>query len=83
VQGRPHGEPPKLGGQTDGALIRRLGIPCARIGFPWPPRNCPPEYREGLGGMGVAFLPDLIKSARAIMYAVIDTLTRQRRELGL
>jgi acetylornithine deacetylase/succinyl-diaminopimelate desuccinylase-like protein len=83
VQGRPHGDPPKLGGQTDGALIRRLGIPCARIGFPWPPRNCPEEFRQGLGGMGVAWIPDLIKSARAIMYAVVDTLTRPREELGL
>jgi acetylornithine deacetylase/succinyl-diaminopimelate desuccinylase-like protein len=83
VQRRPHGDPPKLGGQTDGALIRRLGIPCARIGFPWPPRNCPDEFKQGLGGMGVAWIPDLMKSARAIMYAVIDTLTRPRRELGL
>jgi acetylornithine deacetylase/succinyl-diaminopimelate desuccinylase-like protein len=83
IQGRPHGDPPKLGGQTDGALIRRLGIPCARIGFPWPPRNCPEEFKQGLGGMGVAWVPDLIKSARAIMYAVIDTLTRSRLELGL
>jgi acetylornithine deacetylase/succinyl-diaminopimelate desuccinylase-like protein len=83
VQGRPHGDPPKLGGQTDGALIRRLGIPCARIGFPWPPRNCPDEFKQGLGGMGVAWVPDLIKSARAILYAVIDTLTRPRHELGL
>ncbi|HKV54907.1 MAG TPA: hypothetical protein VJN94_09715 [Candidatus Binataceae bacterium] len=83
VQQRPHGEPPKLGGQTDGALIRRLGIPCARIGFPWPPRNCPDEFKQGLGGMGVAWIPDLVKSARAIMYAVIDTLTRSRTELGL
>ena len=41
VEGRPHGDPPQLGGQTDGALIRRLGIPCARIGFPWPPRTAP------------------------------------------
>jgi acetylornithine deacetylase/succinyl-diaminopimelate desuccinylase-like protein len=83
IQGRPHGDPPKLGGQTDGALIRRLGIPCARIGFPWPPRNCPEEFKQGLGGMGVAWIPDLIKSARAITYAVIDTLTRPRSELGL
>ncbi|MGH7932442.1 MAG: M20 family metallopeptidase [Candidatus Binataceae bacterium] len=83
VQGRPHGDPPLLGGQTDGALIRRLGIPCARIGFPWPPRNCPDEYKQGLGGMGVAYVPDLMKSARAIMYAAIDTLTRTRTELGL
>jgi acetylornithine deacetylase/succinyl-diaminopimelate desuccinylase-like protein len=83
VQARPHGEPPKLGGQTDGALIRRLGIPCARIGFPWPPRNCPDEFKQGLGGMGVVWIPDLIKSARAIIYAVIETLTRRRGELGL
>jgi acetylornithine deacetylase/succinyl-diaminopimelate desuccinylase-like protein len=83
VAGRPHGDPPPLGGQTDGALIRRMGIPCARIGFPSPPRNCPPEYRQGLGGMGVACVPDLLKTARAIMYAVIDTLTRSRAELGL
>jgi acetylornithine deacetylase/succinyl-diaminopimelate desuccinylase-like protein len=83
VAGRPHGDPPPLGGQTDGALIRRMGIPCARIGFPSPPRNCPPEYRQGLGGMGVACVPDLVKTAHAIMYAVIDTLTRSRTELGL
>jgi acetylornithine deacetylase/succinyl-diaminopimelate desuccinylase-like protein len=83
IQGRAHGDPPKLGGQTDGALIRRLGIPCARIGYPWPPRNCPEEFKQGLGGMGVAWIPDLMKSARAIMYAVIDTLTRPRHELGL
>jgi acetylornithine deacetylase/succinyl-diaminopimelate desuccinylase-like protein len=83
VQQRAHGDPPKLGGQTDGALIRRLGIPCARIGFPWPPRNCPDEFKQGLGGMGVAWVPDLIRSARAIIYAVIDTLTRPRNELGL
>ena len=83
VTGRAHGDSPPLGGQTDGALIRRMGIPCARIGFPSPPRNCPPEYRQGLGGMGVACVPDLLKTARAIMYAVIDTLTRSRAELGL
>jgi acetylornithine deacetylase/succinyl-diaminopimelate desuccinylase-like protein len=83
VAGRAHGDPPRLGGQTDGALIRRLGIPCARIGFPAPPRDCPQEFRQGLGGMGVACIPDLVKTARAIMYSVIDTLTRPRDELGL
>jgi acetylornithine deacetylase/succinyl-diaminopimelate desuccinylase-like protein len=83
LEGRPHGEAPKMGGQTDGALIRRLGIPCARIGYLWPPEGCPEEYKEGLGGMGVASITDFIKSAKAIMYVVIDTLTRSRAELGL
>ena len=83
VAGRAHGDPPRLGGQTDGALLRRMGIPCARIGFPSPPRNCPPEFRQGLGGMGVVSVPDLIRTARAIIYATIDTVTRPRGELGL
>lgn len=83
VHQRAHGDPPKLGGQTDGALIRRLGIPCARIGFPAPPRQCPAEFREGLGGMGVVSIADLLTTARAIMYAAVDTLTRPREELGL
>jgi acetylornithine deacetylase/succinyl-diaminopimelate desuccinylase-like protein len=83
VHERAHGDPPKLSGQTDGALIRRLGIPCARIGFPSPPKHCPAEFREGLGGMGVVSIADLIKTARAIIYAVVDTLTRPRDELGL
>lgn len=83
VEGAPHPEPPVMGGQTDGAMIRRLGIPCARIGYPWPPENCDPIYKEGLGGMGAAYVPDLMKSARAVMYAVIDTLTRDRADIGL
>jgi acetylornithine deacetylase/succinyl-diaminopimelate desuccinylase-like protein len=83
VEGKPHGDPPLMGGQTDGAIIRRLGIPCARIGYPWPPEDCPKEYTEGLGGMGVANIADFIKSAKAIMYVVIDTLTRTRSEVGL
>lgn len=83
VAGRRHGDPPPLGGQTDGALIRRMGIPCARIGFRSPPHDCPPEFRQGLGGMGVVAIPDLVKTAHAIIYAAIDTLTRPRSELGL
>jgi hypothetical protein len=83
VEARPHGDPPRMGGRMDGALIRRLGIPTARIGFPWPAPNTPEPYTQGMGGMGVACLPDLVKCAKAIMYAVIDTLGRTRTELGL
>ncbi|MFA5120687.1 M20 family metallopeptidase [Zavarzinia sp.] len=83
VEGAPHPAVPPMGGQTDGAMIRRLGIPCARIGYPWPPENCDPAFKEGLGGMGAAYVPDLLKSARAVLYAVIDTLARERAETGL
>lgn len=83
VEGRPYESTPLLGGQTDGTLIRRLGVPTARIGYPWPPATAPAELNEGLGGMGVASVTDVMTAARAVAYAVVDTLTRTREELDL
>lgn len=83
IEHRPHGQADLLGGQTDGAALRRLGIPTARIGWPWPAQGAPLPVAEGLGGMGATYVPDLIPCAKKIMYALIDTLTRPRHELGL
>lgn len=83
VEARPHGVPDLLGGQTDGAALRRFGIPTARIGWPWPAQGSPESVAEGLGGMGATYIPDLLPCASKILYAVIDTLTRNRAELGL
>ncbi len=83
VEGRPYTTTPLLGGQTDGTLIRRLGIPCARIGYPWPPETAPDDLNEGLGGMGVASVADVMMATKAVAYAVVDTLTRTREELDL
>lgn len=83
IEQRPHGEAELLGGQTDGAALRRFGIPTARIGWPWPAQGAPLPVAEGLGGMGATYIPDLIPCAKKIMYALIDTLTRPRHELGL
>ena len=83
VEGKPYESTPLLGGQTDGTLIRRLGVPCARIGYPWPPASAPAELNEGLGGMGVASVTDVMMATRAIAFAVVDTLTRTREELDL
>jgi acetylornithine deacetylase/succinyl-diaminopimelate desuccinylase-like protein len=83
VEGRPYESTPLLGGQTDGTLIRRLGVPTARIGYPWPPASAPAELNEGLGGMGVASVNDVMTAARAVAYVVVDTLTRTREELDL
>ncbi|MDF0546149.1 acetylornithine deacetylase [Sphingobium sp. H39-3-25] len=83
VEGRPHGVPDPLGGQTDGAALRRLGIPTARIGWPWPAQNSPEPVSEGLGGMGATYVPDLLPCIRKILLCSIDTLTRKRDALGL
>jgi hypothetical protein len=50
---------------------------------PWPASGSPEPVAEGLGGMGATYVPDLIPCARKIAYAVIDTLTRPREDLGL
>ncbi len=83
VEEKPHGPSPLMAGQTDGATLRHLGIPTARLGWPWPYEEGPEEFSYGLGGMGVTYIPDLLLCARKIIYIAIDTLTRTREELGL
>ncbi len=83
IEGRPYTRPDPLGGQTDGAALRRLGVPTARIGWPWPATGSPEPIAEGLGGMGATYVPDLMPCLHKIMYAAIDTLTRPRADLGL
>lgn len=83
VEGIPHPVAPLMGGQTDGAALRRLGVPTARIGWPWPAEGSPLQIAEGLGGMGATYVPDLMPCARKIVYTVIDTLTRPRQAVGL
>ena len=83
IESKPYVEPDLLGGQTDGAALRRLGIPTARMGWPWPAEGSPKPIAEGLGGMGATYVPDLMPCARKILYAVIDTCMRTREEMGL
>ena len=83
VEEKAYMDPDLLGGQTDGAALRRLGIPTARMGWPWPADGSPEPIAEGLGGMGATYVPDLLPCARKILYSVIDTCTRTREELGI
>ena len=82
IEGRPHPVPPPTSGQTDISMIRNLGIPTARTGWASIPEKTPDEYRQGLGGMGVSYPPDLIATCRKLVYSVIDTCTRTRAEVG-
>lgn len=73
-----------LSGQTDAATICQMGIPLVRIGYPWVgDKDMPKEFSDGLGGMGVAFIPDLIDPMRHLIYILIDSCTRTREEVGL
>lgn len=83
VEGKPHPAPGHHGGQTDGAAIRNFGIPMARIGWPWPYAGTPDDLKDGLGGMGVTYIPDLVPCCKKIIYAALDTVTRTRKDVGL
>ena len=82
VEGKPHPTPPRTSGQTDISMIRNLGIPTARTGWVSMPEKTPDEYRQGLGGMGVSFPPDLVATCRKLVYSIVDTCTRTRAEVG-
>ena len=74
VEGKPHEFSKPVSGQTDASAIRNLGIPTARIGYPFPAPGTPAEW-EGLGGMGLSYIPDLAKLTKALIYSIIDTCT--------
>ncbi|MCX6422778.1 MAG: acetylornithine deacetylase [Actinobacteria bacterium] len=81
--GEPYVSTPYQAGQTDGTMIRVLGVPTARVGYPMPPAHAPEELKAGLGGMGVASIDDVMKAVRTIAYTVVDTLTRTREDVGV
>lgn len=82
VEGRVHEPPRRTSGQTDISTIRNLGIPTARTGWVSTPEAAPDEFREGLGGMGVACASDLAHTCRKLVYSIVDTCTRTREEVG-
>jgi acetylornithine deacetylase/succinyl-diaminopimelate desuccinylase-like protein len=81
VEGTSHQALTGTSGQTDASALRHLGIPTVRIGYP-PVPTVPPAW-QGFGGLGVSHIPNLAKVSRAIIYAIIDTCTRSRDEVGL
>lgn len=83
IHGRAYPGAPQMSGQTDAATIRALGIPVARIGFRFQESQTPEEFRDGLGGMGVARVRDMIDPCRQLIYMVVDSCTRPRESVGL
>jgi acetylornithine deacetylase/succinyl-diaminopimelate desuccinylase-like protein len=81
VEGTTHHALTGTSGQTDASALRNLGIPTVRLGYP-PVPTIPPAW-QGFGGLGVSHIPDLAKVSRAIIYAIVDTCTRSRAEVGL
>ncbi|MCZ8132239.1 MAG: hypothetical protein O9284_13215 [Steroidobacteraceae bacterium] len=83
THGRPYPGPPPMSGISDAAVIQRAGIPIVRIGYPFRSGEAlPPEFRDGLGGMGAVAPADLVGTIRQMIHIVVDTCTRRRADLA-
>lgn len=78
-EGKPHVARGGTSGATDAAILRGRGIPTARLGMPRVP--VPPRY----AGFGAGFCnaESMKKLTQCLVYAVVDTCTRERSEVGL
>ncbi len=79
VEGRPHEPRRNTSGATDAAILRGRGIPTARLGLP--PAPVPPAY-AGFS-LGVANVESMRRLTQCLVYAIVDTCTRERAEVGL
>ena len=83
-EGKEYPGAPMLSGQTDAAVINKLGVPLVRVGYPWiGDADVPEEFAAGLGGMGVSNIGDMIAPVENIIYSIIDSMTRTRDEVGV
>jgi acetylornithine deacetylase/succinyl-diaminopimelate desuccinylase-like protein len=78
-EGKPHQPIRGTSGATDAAILRGRGIPTARLGLP---RTEPPRQYPGFS-MGAATPSAMQRLTECLVYAIIDTCTRERSEVGL
>jgi acetylornithine deacetylase/succinyl-diaminopimelate desuccinylase-like protein len=79
LEGRPHEPARNQSGATDAAILRGRGIPTARLGMP---RAAVPAAYPGFS-MGIANVGSMRRLTECLVYAIVDTCTRERDEVGL
>jgi hypothetical protein len=78
VEGRKH-EPLKLtSGQTEAVILRRHGIPTARVGLP---AAMSPGGERTQHTMGVTKVGGMLKLAEVLARALVDTCTRSLEDV--
>jgi acetylornithine deacetylase/succinyl-diaminopimelate desuccinylase-like protein len=78
-EGRPQTPITGTSGATDAAILRGRGIPTARLGLPRTPPL--PDY-PGFS-MGATTTDAMSRLVQCLIYAIVDTCTRDRSEVGL
>ena len=82
LEGRPHAPRANQSGATDANILRAHGIPTARVGMARVPDDAPmPD--DFSKGMNVVSLREMERLTRCLVYVIVDTCLRSRREIGL
>jgi len=82
VEGRPHAPRANQSGATDANILRGHGLPTARVGMARVPDDAPmPD--DFSKGMNVVSLREMERLTRCLVYVIVDTCLRSRREIGL
>jgi acetylornithine deacetylase/succinyl-diaminopimelate desuccinylase-like protein len=80
VEGRRHVYEVFHSGATDVNILRQWGVPVARLGFP--PLELPEGMKPDLGAwMGTVRVENMRKLIKCLIYSIIDTCTRDLREV--
>lgn len=82
IEGAKHVPGTRQSGATDANILRGHGLPTARIGLARVPEDAPVP-NDFSKGMNVVDTPNMVRVARALIYAAIDTCGRTRHEVGL
>jgi len=79
LEKRPHRPFLNTSGQTEAVILRAHGIPTARIGLPAAMGQTTEKPRHSMGEVAIA---DVKKLASCLIYAIVDTTTRSREQVG-
>jgi len=79
VENKRHVPRTKTSGATDANILRSRGIPTARLGMPRPGNA--PENQRSVFSMEKSNISGMKQLTKCLVYAAIDTCTRQRREV--
>lgn len=80
VEKKKHPSGMRHSGATDANTLRRWGIPTARLGMPPLPD---PRYDDLAFMMGVSNIFGMKQLTKCLVYSIIDTCTRTRKEISL
>jgi acetylornithine deacetylase/succinyl-diaminopimelate desuccinylase-like protein len=80
VEGRSHQPFLETSGQTEAVILRRAGIPTARMGLPAAMTAGPDRPKHTMGVVDAAAMR---RFTRCLIYSIVDTCTRDLAEVGL